>query len=78
MKRPMLTLQLQDDACIVDGRIHFEAIANDPCIAQQPISVLLCEGGHARHYKAPISTLKSGSFLQDRFPTQARLVNFQN
>src|SRR4051812_20790230 len=68
----------QDPASILDRRIHFQPIPNDPRISQQPGTVRLTIGSHDLEIEAAIRSPKRISLLENGEPRETRLIDFQD
>ncbi len=70
--------QLLDHLRVVDGGQHLQTVADDAGVGQQALDVLLGIGRHAVHVEAIVGRAEALALLQDGFPAQPGLVDFQH
>src|SRR5437879_6740723 len=73
VKRSELFLYFEESACVADGGVDFQAVANNSSVAKQFANLLLVVTRHFLWIEAVEHFPVSRTLLQDGVPTQTRL-----
>lgn len=73
-----LPLQLLYATGVFDGRLDFEPVADNPCILEQPVDLLLFVMGYRSNIEPVEGLEKVVLFIEDGGPGKTSLIDFQH
>ena len=74
----VLLLQLPDLPCVENSSLHFQAVADNAAVGQQPCHVVFAECGYGGNVKSCVGFAEGFAFVQHHRPVQPGLVDFQH
>ena len=77
-KRAIFFLNFDNTASIFNGRLNFQAIANDPWIVKEPETMFLIISRYALKIEVMIGPAKPFPFFQNDQPRETGLIDFKD
>ena len=67
----------QEPLGVLDSGVHFQTVADDARVLEEPVAVLGSVLGDAGDFVAVVGAVKALLFLENRFPRQPGLVDLE-